>query len=99
MKLLWKWVVYSSVNAEKISLTAKGIVTALVTAGTILLGLGLGHTTPIGPETITEIGQGAMSLLQSLLLVASTLVTLGGMIRKLYTTANQTNEVIGSYRK
>jgi hypothetical protein len=74
----YNWLVKSSVNPEKTSLTIKGFLGAVVF---VLAGLGINYTLDVNTLTysITE-------LIQSLGLLISTLITTYGLLRKIYNT-------------
>jgi hypothetical protein len=74
----YNWLVKSSVNPEKTSLTIKGFLSAVVF---VLAGLGINYTLDVNTLTysITE-------LIQSLGLLISTLITTYGLLRKIYNT-------------
>jgi len=74
----YNWLIKSSVNPEKTSLTIKGFLGAVVF---VLAGFGINYTLDVNTLTysITE-------LIQSLGLLISTLITTYGLLRKIYNT-------------
>jgi len=76
MKKLFTWIVYSSENPEKLSLTLKGIVASILPIA-LLLGQQLGFSLD---------GANAEQFALSVVTVFTTAITLIGAIRKIYNT-------------
>jgi hypothetical protein len=79
IKVVWNWLVRSSANPDKVSLTIKG---ALSTAVILLGYLGItGHQLDI-----TSIADNSAEVLVQIVAAITTLTTLYGAIRKLWLT-------------
>lgn len=78
LKRIYEWFIKSSADPQKVSLTIKGFLSAVVF---VLAGLGINYTLDVNTLTysITE-------LIQSLGLLISTLITTYGLLRKIYNT-------------
>lgn len=90
LKKIWNWVIYSSANAEEISLTVKGVLLGIVPA-VIILG-NLAHVT-FTSDQLTHIIDGIVAAIGAIGLIVSAIMTLYGLLRKLATTSLGTNEV------
>ena len=80
-KTFWNWLVVSSADEDKLSLTLKGIFGAAVTTLTVVLGFAnihVGDLTPVVDALIT--------LIQAIAAVVSAVVTLYGLVRKVVLT-------------
>lgn len=93
LETLYHWFVYSSVNAENYSLTLKGVVGVIIAALTYFFNL---RGIAFDSAALTTSGDLAISLAQNVLLTVSTIVALVGVIRKVYTTVNETNDVLNT---
>lgn len=87
MKSFLTWVLYSSTNADKISLTVKGAMVAIVP---ILM-----HFFPMAD--LSQLTEGIVMLVQQVLGLIATIMLVYGGIRKLVTTVRGTNAVLGSH--
>ncbi len=83
IKKLWQWVVYSSVNSDKISLSVKGILGTIVTVATIVLGLANIH---VGSALTSQLIDSVITLIQAWAGLISALVAVGGIVRKIFIT-------------
>lgn len=86
MKKIISWVVYSSSNANQISLTIKGVLMTVAVLATQLL--------PI--ENLPELVESIAVFVQQALTLAGTLVVIGGGIRKIVTTIKGSNDVLNT---
>ena len=96
LKKVSVWLAYSSVNAEKISLTFKGIATLLVP---IVLYIANAYSLKLDNETVTRIIDATSSSIILLGGMIGTIMTTIGALRKIISTIRGTNEVIASFRK
>lgn len=91
LKKAWEWLVKSSANASKLSLTVKAVLYGIIPATIYFLGL---VDVQVGSETLTEI----VNIIAELIVVAGGAITaiaaVWGVIRKLFTTAVGTNDVV-----
>ena len=95
LKKIWYWLKYSSTNAEKISLTFKGIATLVVP---IILYIANVYKLNLDSATTTTIVDGVSASIIVIGGFLGTLITAVGAIRKIWTSANGTNEVIAGFR-
>jgi hypothetical protein len=87
----WYWLVFSSTNPERISLTVKAFLTGLLTYSTIVAGFG--HVQlPI--DLLTQLVDGIVAFVQAALLCVSIGAGIVGLTRKIATTFSDTNQVI-----
>lgn len=91
LKKAWDWLVKSSADANKTSLTVKAFLYGVIPAVVYFLGL---TGIQVGSETLTEI----VNIIAELIVVAGGAITaiaaVWGVIRKLFTTAVGTNDVV-----
>jgi len=92
---IWNWLVYSSKNAEKYSLTIKGLATFVpsVVAFLALVNINIEANTFLAAIDILA------AVVVAFFAMISALYTLTGLIRKLYTTIVGNNAVIIAGRK
>lgn len=90
MKKIYEYLVWSSVNADKISLTAKGAFSFF--ASIAIPALAYAGITRIAPGDITNLELYALALVQAVLGAVSALVVIVGFARKLYTSLKGTNQ-------
>ena len=93
IKKIWTWLVYSSENRDRISLTLKGVFAGLVTVGTVYAGLA--HIT-LPTEQITLFVDALIATVQTLLMVISSLVTVFGLARKIYYTTTGEHDALNA---
>lgn len=90
IKTFFEWVVFSSKDPEKISLTLKGILGAGVTAATIGMNLaGVGGASELG-----QVVDALISAVQSFAVLVTSIMTVYGLVRKLYSTVKGENQVL-----
>jgi len=94
LKRVWAWLVLSSADPNKVSLTIKGALTGLVTMITISAGLA-GVQLP--SEGLTEAVDAIISFVQFSLLWLSSAVTAWGVFRKVWSSISGDNKVINSH--
>ncbi len=93
LKTAWIWLVYSSANPEKFSMSLKAGATALITYGTVAAGFA--HVT-LPFELLTQLFDTLIAGVQALLLLISLIVTAQGVWRKIASTVRGTNQVLNS---
>ncbi len=93
MKKFIAWLVLSSKDPEKVSLTIKGVIATAATY--IIFFTSLFHLN-FSATDLATVGDLIGKIVQALLMVVSLVTTLIGFVRKLTTTANGTNEVINT---
>ena len=91
LKLAWYWLVFSSSNAQKISLTIKAGLIAALTYATVIAGLA---NISLPNDLLTQIIDTTVMLVQSFLLAVSYAAALIGLVRKVMKTFSGTNEVL-----
>jgi hypothetical protein len=85
------WLVFSSKDAQAISLSAKSF---LVLAATwVTVAAGLAHV-QLPSDLLTQLIDSTVALIQGLLMIVSTVVTIVGIIRKIARTIDGTNQVL-----
>jgi hypothetical protein len=84
MKNFIKWVIGSSSDAEGISLTVKGALTAIIPY--VIFASGIGHVS-VSQSDLTNFVADIASLVQILLTGVSMVMATYGLLRKLYLTA------------
>jgi hypothetical protein len=87
LTLAWYWLVFSSNNAQNISLTLKGVLVAALTYATMLAGLA---NIQLPSETLTQLTDNLV-LLVPLLMAISYAVTIVCLARKVFKTFAGTN--------
>jgi hypothetical protein len=95
IKKVWYWLKYSSTNAEKISMTFKGIATLVVP---IILYVANVYKLNLDSATATTVVDGVSA---SIIVIGGGIggvITVIGALRKIWTSANGTNEVIAGFR-
>lgn len=93
LKKIWNWLVKSSVNAQRISLTVKGIL-----IGIIPVVMTIAHLANIKVESadLTTLIDAMANLIIVLGSLVSIIAMIWGVIRKIFTTFNGTNAVLNS---
>lgn len=101
MQKIWDWIVYSSANADNISLAVKGGIATVV--GIILNVIVLGHL-QIDPALITTAGGSIGAIIQGFFGVITAMVTLVslvsgfiGVIRKIILTVQGQNNLLNRF--
>jgi len=79
MKNLYNWLVWSSVNKDKVSLTIKG---ALTTLSLILVAFGF----VVSSDDVTALAGSFTDLILTISTLISTIVTICGLVRKIRNT-------------
>lgn len=92
MKKIIDFIVWSSVNPEKVSLTVKGFLAMCISIAVPTLTL-IG-VTAVGNADLTAISAQILSVITDSLTVASGLVTLYGLVRKVYLTLKGENKAL-----
>jgi hypothetical protein len=87
----WNWLVFSSADPKRVSLTLRGFLVALATYTTVLAGIA--HV-QLPSDLITQLIEGVVSLVQQLLMLVSTAITIIGIVRKIAKTFAGTNKVL-----
>ncbi len=83
---VWDWLVWSSADPEKLSLTVKGAMTGFVTLMTVALGVAQIHL-PVGaPEILNQIIDGTVLVIQAIAGLVSAIALVFGLWRKLVIT-------------
>lgn len=90
MKTFIQWLVYSSVDADKISATLKGLAGFIPSLAVFLVAVHLKVT----PDTLLAVLNGIILVISAISGLATAIVTVAGAVRKLYTTASGTNAVL-----
>ena len=94
LKKIGKWLVFSSSNADKISLTVKGILYALIPAYVLFMGLYDIQTDSAKLSAVIDQIGGIVIVFGGMI----TAIMAGyGALRKIFTTATGTNAVINSF--
>ena len=83
LNTLARWIVVSSADPAEISLTIKGVL--LGTIPTIMFAVGLAHLN-IGQDQLTALFDAVAALVQTLFTVVAAVLTVYGMVRKLWNT-------------
>lgn len=91
---IWAWIVYSSQDSTKISLTVKSALTGLITALTVAAGLANIH---LPSAELTALVDSIVFLIQSLLLLVSSALAAWGLIRKIATSFTKDNKVVNEH--
>lgn len=94
LKKIFAWIVYSSSNAEKISLTLKGVFVGALP--TIIAVAGLANVS-LDSEALTQAVNSIATLIQIGGYVVSTVMILVGAVRKVWTSIRGENAVIASF--
>jgi len=96
IKKVWSWLKYSSVNADSISMTFRGIATLIVP---IVLYVANIYKLNIDNGTVTAVVD---SISTTIIVVGGFIgaaITVVGSLRKIWTSVNGTNEVIASFKR
>jgi len=93
IKKVLLWLVFSSKNSAKISLTIKAALTGLVTVATIYAGIA---NVSLPTEALTQAVDGIITFVQTALVAISSAVTAWGLIRKIWRSFTGDNHVINT---
>lgn len=91
---IWAWLLLSSSDPNKVSLTIKGALVGLLTAITMVAGVA---NIQLPSEALTQSVDGIIAFVQTSLLWVSSAVTAWGAIRKVWTSISGDNKVINSH--
>lgn len=83
---VWDWLVWSSADPNQLSLTVKGALTGVVTLITVGTGIAQIHLPDGVPMILSELVDGAVSVVQAVAGVVSALAVVAGLWRKLLIT-------------
>jgi len=86
------WFIWSSKNADKISLTLKAILTGSVVISIFEL---LKISMPV--DNFTDIIDQSVTIIQEAGVIVTSLVTVYGLVRKLVTTFKGTNDLLNTH--
>lgn len=89
--IAWKWVVYSSADPVKTSLTIKALLVSGVTYLTVVFQFA---NINFGNFELNMLIDAIVAFIQALLMVVSTATALFGLLRKSYKTIKGTNPVM-----
>jgi hypothetical protein len=89
--IAWKWVVWSSADPAKTSLTIKALLVSGVTYLTVVFQFA---NINMGSFEMNVLIDGIVSFIQAILMVVSTATALFGLLRKSYKTIKGENPVI-----
>lgn len=95
MKKIIDWLVKSSADKEKTSLTVKGVLTGLIPVVIVLANL---TSVDISNEQLASVIDAISALVFLVSGIVSALMTISGLLRKIYTTITGRNEVINDYK-
>lgn len=93
---IWSWLVYSSTNSQKISLSIKGAI------GTILVTVSLfagDINIPLLGDLLNSVIDSGFMVIQSAVGLVSAIAMLLGAFRKVYTTLTGKNDVVLGWRE
>lgn len=93
---IWTWLVYSSANSNKISLSIKGAI------GTILVTLSIfagNINIPLLGEMLNSVVDSGVMVVQVVVGAISAIGMFVGAVRKLYTTFVGSNQVVLGFRR
>lgn len=93
MKKFWAWLVLSSNDPQKVSLTVKSVLTGLATYA--LFFTGLFHLN-VGASDLSVFTDQIATLVGSVLTIVSCITGVYGFIRKIINTMSGRNEVINT---
>jgi uncharacterized membrane protein (GlpM family) len=89
--LIWKWLVKSSADSEKLSLTIKGTLLGIVPVAIYLFGA---FNIEVASDQLTSAIDGIVVLIGVFAGIVSAVQIAVGVIRKIWTTFEGTNSVI-----
>lgn len=89
---IYEWIVWSSTNAEKWSLTAKAFV-----GGTALLGLLSMFGIVLPTDDISSLVDQIVLVLQAIATASTAVVTAYGLLRKIVKTVKGENDLLNKY--
>ncbi len=94
IKTIFQWVVYSSANPAKLSLTLKGISVFALTLISVYAGLAHIDISSITSVDFTRIVDAFISFIQAVATIASAVITVYGILRKVILTLMGRNKAI-----
>jgi len=97
MNKIIQWLILSSADAQKLSLSVKGVLLGIVPILIAVTGVA-GIQIP-NAETLTSIIDLVATFLQVALGIVASVITAIGLIRKIITTFQGTNEVISAQER
>lgn len=89
------WLVLSSSDSTKVSMTVKYFLAGLVTVITILAGFA--HVQIPGPEVFTQATDAIINMVQVFFTLVASIATAWGVIRKIILTIRGENDVVNSH--
>lgn len=89
--LIWNWLVKSSADADKISLTVKGGLLSIIP---IAIFVFKAFNIEIGTDQLNSVADSVVALIGIFAAIVSSIQIAVGMIRKIWTTLDGTNSVI-----
>lgn len=96
LKKVGAWLVFSSANADKISLTLKSILYALIPVALLVLGA---YKIQVDSAYLSAIIDQIIGVIIVCGLAVTAISGAWGALRKIYTTATGTNAVVNSFKK
>lgn len=85
----WNWLVFSSADPQRVSLTVKGVLIGALTYATVLAGFA--HIA-LPSDLLTQLIDQIVNLVQSFLMVVAIITATAGIIRKVGKTLVGTNQ-------
>lgn len=95
MKKIIDWIIYSSEDPAKISMTVKGILTAAIP--TIIFVAKI-FNVEIGSEDLTAFVDALVLFIGAVSMAVSAYMTVVGFFRKIFTTLTGNNAVLNEYK-
>lgn len=83
---VWDWLVWSSADPEKLSLTVKGVLAGIGTLITVVIGVANVHLPEGAPALLTQIVDATVLAVQAIAGAVSALAAVYGLARKLLIT-------------
>lgn len=93
MKKIWNWFVLSSANYQNYALTLKGILIGAIPAVIIVAHLA---NIQLKSEDLTTLIDAMITLFGTVMALVSAGITVFGLVRKVFKTANGTNSVLNN---
>lgn len=91
LKTIWSWLVYSSVNADKISMTLKGLAVGLIPVIIVVFSL---YNVQLESVKLNGIVDSLSDIVFAVSALVSAISVTWGAFRKLWTTVHGTNAVL-----
>ncbi len=85
------WIVFSSKDPQKVSLTVKGVLLGLVPV--IITGFNLAHV-DLPTDTLTTLVDAVVQTINSGLTIIAGVMTFWGMVRKIHLTVTGENQIV-----